>query len=288
MKRKPLSVMTDFVFKMIFGDARNIDILANFLKAVLPLPPDEFNHLTIVDPFIKRETETDKMSVVDVKVHTTSGKIIDVEIQVAPTPDIARRIVYYSVRMLREQMRRGGKYQDLRQVICVLITNFVFLSEEEDYYNEISLRNAVSGREFTDVLKYVILELPKLPEKADARQAWSWLKFIKSESEEDLMEVVERNPQLRKPVGVYLEMTEEECLREIEEKQEIFRMDQEARIDGAYEDGKKAGEKTGWEEHAKQAYAEKLESARKMKTWGDSTAKIAHITGLSPEEIERL
>ena len=40
MKRKTLSVMTDFVFKRIFGDTRNIDDLSNFLKAVLPLPPD--------------------------------------------------------------------------------------------------------------------------------------------------------------------------------------------------------------------------------------------------------
>ena len=106
------------------------------------------------------------------------------------------------------------------------------------------------------------------------------------------MEVVERNPQLRKPVGVYLEMTEEECLREIEEKQEIFRMDQEARMDGAYNDGRKAGkeegQKEGWEEHAKQAYAEKLESARKMKTRGYPAEEIAVIFGLTPEEIEKL
>ena len=284
MKRKPLSITTDFVFKMIFGDARNIDILANFLKAVLPLPPDEFDYLTIVDPFIKRETEKDKMSIVDVKVHTTSDKVIDVEIQVNPSRDIANRIVYYTASILREQMHRGGKYQDLRQVICILITTFVFLPEEKDYYNEISLRNAVSGREFTDVLKYVILELPKLPEKKDARQAWSWLKFIKSESEEELMEVVKINPQLRKPVGVYMKMSEEQRLREIEEKQELYRMDQESRMDGAYSDGRKEG----WEEHAKQAYAEKLESARRLKTMGLSPAQITEALGLSPEEAEKL
>ena len=265
--------MTDFVFKMIFGDTRNIDDLSNFLKAVLPLPMDEYDYLTIVDPFIKREFPEDKMSIVDVKVHTTTGKVIDVEIQVAPTPDIANRIVFCSVRMLHEQMRIGGKYKDLRQVICILITNFILLPEEKDYFNEISLRNAVSGKEFTDLLKYIILELPKLPEEEDGRQAWSWLKFIKSESKEDLMEVMEKNPQLRKPVGTYLKMTEEERQREIEFKQEIFRMDQQSRIDGAYRDGKKEGQ---------------AEAARKMKEAGLSAGQIQTFTGLDFEEIEKL
>jgi len=284
MKNKPLSVMTDFVFKLIFGDTRHIDTLSNFLKALLPLPTDEFDYLTIVDPSIKRETETDKLSIVDVKVHTTTGKVIDVEIQVAPNQDMAKRIVYYSVRMLREQMHIGGNYGDLRQVICILITNFVFLPEEKDYFNEISLRNAASGREFTDILKYIILELPKLPEEEDARQAWTWLKFIKSQSEEELMEVVKRNPQLRKPVATLLKMSEEERNREIEEKQEIYRMDQQSRMDGAYRDGKNEG----WEERDKQALNEKLDSARKMKARGYLPEEIADLIGLSPEELEKL
>jgi hypothetical protein len=40
----------DFVFKKIFGDERNIDILADFLQAVLDLPPDEYEHIKLVDP----------------------------------------------------------------------------------------------------------------------------------------------------------------------------------------------------------------------------------------------
>ena len=52
---KPLlPVKSDFVFKLIFGDQRNVDILADFLKSVLDIPEAEYEKLTIVDPHVKR------------------------------------------------------------------------------------------------------------------------------------------------------------------------------------------------------------------------------------------
>ncbi|MDR1025204.1 MAG: Rpn family recombination-promoting nuclease/putative transposase, partial [Treponema sp.] len=52
----------DFAFKLLFGDQRSKNILADFLKAVLPsLAQQEFEELTIVDPHLKREFEDDKL-----------------------------------------------------------------------------------------------------------------------------------------------------------------------------------------------------------------------------------
>jgi predicted transposase/invertase (TIGR01784 family) len=47
----------DYVFKRIFGDQRNINILASFLMAALNLPEEDLGHLTIVDPHLKRGEE---------------------------------------------------------------------------------------------------------------------------------------------------------------------------------------------------------------------------------------
>ena len=106
------------------------------------------------------------------------------------------------------------------------------------------------------------------------------------------MDVMEKNPQLRRPVGVLLEMSEDQRLREIEEKQEIYRMDQESRMDGAYSNGKEEGIKQGWEERDRQARTDleslKRESARRFKAMGLSLTQIAEGVGLSPEEIEKL
>jgi predicted transposase/invertase (TIGR01784 family) len=283
--KKILSPMSDFVFKLIFGDRRNVDILTNFLKSVLTLPEDEYDYLTIVDPFLKPEAENEKMSILDVKVHTTTGKVIDVEIQVESVPGLPERIVSYGAGMLRGQIRKGGKYQDTRQVICILITNYVLVPEEEDYYNEISLRYAKSGREFTNILKFITLELPKLPKQDDAREVWSWLKFMKSQREEDFMAIAEQNPQLRRPVAVLMKLSGDERARMSSEAQERFRMDNEARMDGAYRSGKEEGKEEGYEQGVKER-DEKI--ARKMKYDGFSPGQISKYTGLAPEEIQNL
>ncbi|MFP3040604.1 Rpn family recombination-promoting nuclease/putative transposase, partial [Treponema primitia] len=60
MKKPVLKIMVDYVFKLIFGDQRNIDILAGFLKVALNLPEAEYDSLTIVDPNLKREFADDK------------------------------------------------------------------------------------------------------------------------------------------------------------------------------------------------------------------------------------
>jgi predicted transposase/invertase (TIGR01784 family) len=69
----------DFAFKLLFGDRRSKNILADFLKAVLPgLAREEFDELTIVDPHLKRELDGDKLEILDVKLHTASGKSVDI------------------------------------------------------------------------------------------------------------------------------------------------------------------------------------------------------------------
>ena len=282
--KKLLSVLDDYVFKLIFGDMRNIDILTDFLKAVLDLPENEYESITIIDPYLKRESQTAKTGILDVKITTTSGKVINVEIQAAPTPEMAKRVVFYAAGMLREQLRRGEAYEELAQVICILITGYVLLPEEPDYRNEISLRVEGSGKEFTNVMRIVILELPKLPVK-DEREVWSWLRFMKAESEEELMQVAHINPKLKKPIAVLKKLSASEREQMLEEKRWMRLIDEGARLKGAYTEGLSLGEERGRERgflHAKR------ETARNLKTMGLTAEQIAAATGLSFQEIDNI
>ncbi|MDR3200600.1 MAG: Rpn family recombination-promoting nuclease/putative transposase, partial [Spirochaetales bacterium] len=179
---------------------------------------------------------------------------------------------------------KGGKYEDVRQVICIVITDFVMAPLEKDYYNEISLRYAASGREFTDALKFITLELPKLPRRNDAKEVWDWLAFLKSQRKEELMELVERNPRLRKPVGILMKLSDDERARLIFEAQERFRMDTESRINWA----KRQGAKEQEEKDRQDAKEEKREMARKMRADGLPFETISSYTGLSADEIQAL
>jgi predicted transposase/invertase (TIGR01784 family) len=88
VSKKFYTASFDYVFKRIFGDKRNIHILKAFLIAALGLKEEEFDHLEIIDPHLKREFHDDKMGILDVKVYLKSGWIINVEVQVAIKPVI--------------------------------------------------------------------------------------------------------------------------------------------------------------------------------------------------------
>jgi predicted transposase/invertase (TIGR01784 family) len=120
----------DFAFKLLFGDERSKNILADFLQAVLPeLADEEFEELTIVDPHLKQEADDDKLAIMDVISRTKRGKQIDIEIQLYAMAGMRSRISYYHSNMITRQIGRGGHYGDLKQAITIVITDFNFVPE---------------------------------------------------------------------------------------------------------------------------------------------------------------
>jgi hypothetical protein len=63
-------------------------------------------------------------------------------------------------------------YSDTRQAPFLL-------PDDEGYMNTYEMRNSESGRLFTELQKYVIVVLPKLPEEDDGQAIWTQLQFPK-------------------------------------------------------------------------------------------------------------
>ena len=81
MDKEILPPTDDWIFKQLFGDERNKSILIDLLGSFVELPQEEFE-LTYLDTHLKPESEDDKLGILDVKVRTKTGKVIDIEIQV--------------------------------------------------------------------------------------------------------------------------------------------------------------------------------------------------------------
>lgn len=278
-----LPVTSDFIFKLIFGDQRNADILAGFLKAVLDIPDSEYDHITIVDPHVKKESKDDKYGILDVKVHTKS-RIINVEIQFLPIPEMKQRSVYFISKMITEQMAAGRNHSDIKRSVCIIITNYTFVPENDCYHNQFRHRTK-DGIEFTDLTEFNTLELNKLPPDMDSTELWYWMKFIKAEKEEDLDMLAERSPQMRKAVGVLKELSADERTRMLYEEREIARRDYVSRIDGAKREGRNEGRREGRHEGRNERSVEIARNALRKNMPIDD---IIDITGLTREEVEAL
>ena len=269
INKKPLlPVKSDFVFKLIFGDQRNVDILAEFLKSVLDIPEDEYDHITVVDPHIKKESLDDKYGILDVKVHTKNGRIIHVEIQVEPIPDMKERIVYNQSKLITEQISSGQNWAVIKKTVTIVITDYVFVPENEKYHNQFRYRTS-DGTEFATLTEINTLELAKLPSVDDKTELWYWMQFIKSEDGEVLEMIAERSPQMRKAVGVLKELSADERTRMLYEEREKARRDIASMMGGAVKDAQK-------------------EIARKLLNRNRPIKEIVEDTGLTQDEIESL
>ena len=246
MKEKILSPKSDFIFKLIFGNDNNKDVLASFLQSILDLPDGEYTHLTIVDPHLQRKTVNDKLGILDVKIHTTTGKVIDVEIQVLSNfPQMRERILFYSSKMITEQIQSGDGYEKIKRVICIVITNYPLIRENEAYHNRYFLYDKKTGSQFSDILEINTLELPKLPDITDDSGLWDWMQFLRTEREEDYTMLAKKNPKIKKAFHALIELSQDEETRMMYESREKARRDEHARMQAAIKEGLERGQTEG-------------------------------------------
>ena len=246
-KGKLLSVKLDLVFKLIFGDLRNTDILAGFLKSVLDIPESEYERIVVVDPHVKAEHLDDKYGILDVKIHTKSGRVVHTEIQVDPIHEMGERTIYYQSKLVTEQIASGQNFSVIKKVVSIIITDYALLLGDDRYHHQFRYRTR-DGIEFTDLAEINTLELCKLPREPDKSELWYWMKFIDSNNDEEELEMIaERSPQMNKAVGVLKELSADESTRMLAEAREKARRDAASRLNWAREEGKEEGRKEGEE-----------------------------------------
>ena len=288
---KLFSPKEDLVFKLLFGDERHIELLEYFLKAVLPLLDDDLAGISLIPPTLTTESPDDKLGILDVHACTRSGRLLDVEIQLASSATLPRRILFYAARMITGQLGEGDPYEEIKPVVLILITGFKLLGSKRSphYHHCYRLYDPVTRTEFTDYLEVNTLELPKLPRAPDGTKLWDWLRFMETQDEEELDMLAEKNPEVCKAVRRLKELSADEEARALFEASDKARRDQlsrefSARVEGERR-GLEKGRKEGLEKGRKE---ERLALARNLLKMGFQIERIVEATGLSVDEIQSL
>jgi len=269
MSRVILPVKRDIIFKIFFADERNIDFLTDFLKSVLLIPTEEYDELTIVDPHLIREHPSDKLGIIDVKLKTVSGRTIHIEIQVAPLPHMRARIAFYDAKMITEQIGKSEKYEEIKQVISIIITEDEFITNSQNYHHRFTMYDKTNDIELTDIVEVHTLELSKIPIEADGSRLCYWMEFIKAEGEIELEAIAQRDPLIKKAVMKLMELSADEKTRLLYEVREKERMDNADRMDWALKQ-------------------QVIAIAKKMLKMNLPIEQIIEATGLTKKEIENL
>jgi len=270
---KILLPKVDVIFKLLFGDKRNIEILIAFLKSVIDLKDDEYGAIVLEDTHIKRESKNDKLGIVDVKLTTKSGKIVHIELQVLEQDDFPERVTYYNAKMLVTQLKSGEDYK-FKKTISIVISDFEIVSNSPNkYHHKFQLNDADTGINFTDIIEINTLELGKVPKQTDNTKKHDWLQFLKAEREEEFDMLATKSPELNQAVVELKRLSQSEKAQRLYEQRQKSIRDEKARLRTAKNEG-----------HSEAL----IEVAIKMLKRGTPLQHIVEDTGLTMEEVEKL
>ena len=296
----------DWAAKKILRDKANFGVFEGLITVLLG---EKITIAEILESEGNQEDENDKSNRVDIKAINTKGEIILVEIQQTREFYFLQRLLYGVSKTITEHIVKGDKYNNVKKVYSISILYFD-LGKGADYLYHGST-NFV-GVHTKDMLKISVREQEQL-------------KMVTPDTvfpEYFLIRVNEFNSVAKTPLeewmaylksGFIREGTTTPGLAEAREKLRYIKMSPEERraydrhidnimvqndvMDTAHEEGFASGRAEGFasgkaegraEGRAEGEAEEKVATAQRMKSKGYPLADIADITGLSPEEIEKL
>ena len=300
---KFINPFTDVGFKRIFGQEFSKPLLLDFLNSLLEGEKHIVN-LTFLDKEQPALYDEDRSLIYDIYCETDEGEHIIVEMQNKSQPYFKSRSIYYISESIARQGERGSSWNyAIDSVYLIAFLNFIPLDFKQQFRTDVVLAEKNTVDQFSDKLRMIYLQLPLFKKEADEceNQVERWIYLLKN------METLSRLPwAAQSAVFKKLEsiadvgamsrderLKYDEALRKYRDTISVF---EGARMEGLMEgrmEGRKEGRMEGRMEGLMEGLmegqrSEKMENARKMKTYGLALDMIAEITGLSIEEVRGL
>jgi predicted transposase/invertase (TIGR01784 family) len=170
----------DLVFKKVFGNATNKDLLIDFVNKVVP--SKHVKEVEYLPTNLEPDVRIKKQSILDVLCTDQNGSkyIIEIMPNNAKEKDLDKnRAVYYASKTFTTQIDKGGKYSDLKEVIFIAITDFVMFPEKEAYISTHGILDHVTYEHNLKSFTFVFLELPKYKKHDGVEGVDEWFDFFK-------------------------------------------------------------------------------------------------------------
>ena len=167
---KIVKLKLDIIFKRVFGDSKNDKIIKAFLSALLEIPAQHINAVTIENVELPPDELEQKFSRLDLRLDV-DGKTVNIEIQVNFQYDYRERTLFYWSKMFSNELGSGEEYGSLPQTICINIVNFNLFSKSE-YHSHYSIMDRDTHEILTDKFAIHFFEL-KRSAKTGQENRWT-------------------------------------------------------------------------------------------------------------------
>ena len=242
-----LSPKNDFVFRLLFGEEGNEDLLASLLGSILD---EEIKEVKIKNPYILKKYLEDKEVILDIKALVSSDTYVNVEMQLCSSPGLPARALYYWAKLFSSQLHKGEDYSSLKKTISIVILDDTYC-DSDDFHTWSGLHDCRQKIVISDLIEVHFLELPKLHNLSGQdtdNDCIQWMKFFNAKTKEELIMLSEASPSIKKATNLLMSMSMDEETRQKYEEREEYLFERKMMLQLAEKAGMEKGIEIGREE----------------------------------------
>jgi predicted transposase/invertase (TIGR01784 family) len=163
-KKRFISLLSDYGFKVTFGNESDTRFLKKALQALIKSPVP-IREITFVQSEIKGLTKNSRNGIYDLSCVDENNNHFIVEMQLSNYQEFIQRMKFYALYRFNTIVKKGKyTFEGLPKIYCIgILANNIF-DNIDDYHNIAALRNE-KGELIDDQMTYVTVELAKFKTK---------------------------------------------------------------------------------------------------------------------------
>ena len=267
------SIRSDDIFKIVFGDNSNTTFLRSLLEAILDTNITDIRVNNEVS--LDRDFPDSKLIKVDILAEINKKELINVELQNKNGYNVIKRGQAHASKIYYNSLKRGQNYNIAKRTIVIWITDFEEFKDGPYHDYSKTIRNS-NGEVLSNDIIYHFIQLPKFYKQVKEIKTpeEQWLAYLSCQlNKEELEGLFKMNEKIRDVDAMAKKILEDEELMNAIDRIEMAMIDENLKLQYAYENGEK--EKS-------------LKIAKAMKKANKPIEVIIQFTGLSKEEVEKL
>ena len=267
------SIRRDGIFKIVFGNNSNTTFLKSLLEAILDTNITDIRVNNEVS--LDRDYPDNKLIKVDILAEINKNELINIELQNENGYNVIRRGQAHASKIYYNSLKKGQDYNIAKRTIIIWITDFEEFKDGPYHDYSKTIRNS-NSEVLSDDITYHFIQLPKFYKQVKEIKTpeEQWLAYLSCQlNKEELEGLFKMNEKIRDVDALAKKILEDEELMNAIDRMEMAMIDENLKLQSAFENGEKEKSK---------------EIAKNLKKLNIPLEQIIKSTGLSKEEIEKL
>lgn len=248
-----LNPTMDFIFKEIFGNEQNKDLLIDFLNAILEYKTPIVN-LEYLDTVIQKEYIDNKYPILTINAILSDGLKVNIELQTKDTDNIRQKSIYHWAQNYCVDLKERDFFGDLKGVICINILTYNIYNDEH-IHHKFAFYDTVNKVRFDDpndvLMEVHFVELNKLDlskkinKTKDSQALINWVTFI---NDPNLAKTKKLGSTINKALDILTKLSEDKKMRNAYFERHKMLLEETRALNKAKKDGIEEGRKEGIQE----------------------------------------